>query len=203
MQTLDGRWLSLDGRVLFKANVAASETYNTALEQHLREALGVRFAERPGSDPAKRPDPGDIRRRPPTEPALVDPPCPIEARRGELAIQSRMIMAGHRPRSKHCIWHDKRPGDPRGQTRTPIPDRATHNLAWRSRNTAGWGRGRRVEYVGGLEILITAVFMSADPQELYRQTSDPVRRQLNEVFFDRLYLDTDEVINDRAGGAIQ
>jgi hypothetical protein len=54
-QTLDGRWLSIDGRVLFKANVAASETYNTALEQHLREALGVRFAERPGTDPAKRP----------------------------------------------------------------------------------------------------------------------------------------------------
>ena len=43
MQTLDGRWLSIDGRVLFKANVAASETYNTALEQHLRETLGVRF----------------------------------------------------------------------------------------------------------------------------------------------------------------
>jgi uncharacterized protein YecT (DUF1311 family) len=29
--------------------------YNTALEQHLRETLGVRFAERPGTDPAKRP----------------------------------------------------------------------------------------------------------------------------------------------------
>jgi conjugative relaxase-like TrwC/TraI family protein len=55
VQTIDGRWLSIDGRVLFKANVAASETYNTALEQHLRETLGVRFAERPGTDPAKRP----------------------------------------------------------------------------------------------------------------------------------------------------
>jgi TrwC relaxase len=28
VQTLDGRWLSIDGRVLFKANVAASETYD-------------------------------------------------------------------------------------------------------------------------------------------------------------------------------
>ena len=55
VQTLDGRWLSIDGRVLFKANVAASETYNTALAQHLREKLGVRFTERPGTDPAKRP----------------------------------------------------------------------------------------------------------------------------------------------------
>ena len=40
VQTLDGRWLSIDGRVLFKATVAASETYNTALEQHLRDGWG-------------------------------------------------------------------------------------------------------------------------------------------------------------------
>jgi conjugative relaxase-like TrwC/TraI family protein len=46
VQTLEGRWLSIDGRVLFKAVVAASETYNTALEHHLRGLLGVRFAER-------------------------------------------------------------------------------------------------------------------------------------------------------------
>jgi conjugative relaxase-like TrwC/TraI family protein len=53
VQTLDGRWLSIDGRVLFKATVAASETYNTALEQHLRDLLGVRFADRPGTDLGK------------------------------------------------------------------------------------------------------------------------------------------------------
>ena len=40
VQTLDGRWLSIDGRVLFKAKVAASETYNTALEQRLRDRWG-------------------------------------------------------------------------------------------------------------------------------------------------------------------
>jgi hypothetical protein len=51
VRTLDGRWLSIDGRVLFKANVAASEAYNTALEQHLRDSLGVRFAKLPGTDP--------------------------------------------------------------------------------------------------------------------------------------------------------
>ena len=55
VQTLDGRWLSIDGRVLFKATVAASETYNTALEHHLRDRLGVRFADRPDIDPGKRP----------------------------------------------------------------------------------------------------------------------------------------------------
>jgi conjugative relaxase-like TrwC/TraI family protein len=87
VQTLDGRWLSIDGRVLFKANVAASETYNTALEQHLRDSLGVRFAERPGSDPAKRP----IREIVGVDPRLNQRwstrRIHIEARRSELAIQ--------------------------------------------------------------------------------------------------------------------
>jgi conjugative relaxase-like TrwC/TraI family protein len=54
VQTLDGRWLSIDGRVLFKATVAASETYDTALEHHLYDRLGVRFADRPDTDPSKR-----------------------------------------------------------------------------------------------------------------------------------------------------
>jgi hypothetical protein len=73
--------------VLFKANVAASETYNTALEQHLRDSLGVRFAERSGTDPTKRP----IREIVGVDPALnkrwSTRRAHIETRRGELAIQ--------------------------------------------------------------------------------------------------------------------
>ena len=87
VQTLDGRWLSIDGRVVFKAKVAASETYNTALEQHLRDALGVRFAERSGSDPGKRP----IREIVGVDPRLNERwstrRARINARRGELAVQ--------------------------------------------------------------------------------------------------------------------
>ncbi len=56
VQTIsDGRWLSIDSRVLHKAVVAASETYNTALERHLAEAIGVRFEAREDTDPRKRP----------------------------------------------------------------------------------------------------------------------------------------------------
>ncbi len=47
VETLDGRWRSIDGRVLLKATVAASETYNTALERHLATDLGVVFQARP------------------------------------------------------------------------------------------------------------------------------------------------------------
>ena len=87
VQTLDGRWLSIDGRVLFKAKVAASETYNTSLEQHLRDTLGVRFAARPGADPGKRP----IREIVGVDPRLNQRwstrRAHINLRRGELAIQ--------------------------------------------------------------------------------------------------------------------
>ncbi|TGN65044.1 toprim domain-containing protein [Nocardioides eburneiflavus] len=55
VQTLDGTWLAIDGRPLHKAVVSASETYNTALERHLIDALGVRFEERPNEDARKRP----------------------------------------------------------------------------------------------------------------------------------------------------
>ncbi|WP_166486729.1 MobF family relaxase [Blastococcus saxobsidens] len=55
VQTRDGRWLALDGRLLYKNNVTASERYNTRLQALLTERLGVRFADRPGADPSKRP----------------------------------------------------------------------------------------------------------------------------------------------------
>jgi conjugative relaxase-like TrwC/TraI family protein len=87
VQTLDGRWLSIDGRVLFKANVAASETYNTALEQHLRDNLGVRFAERPSTDPAKRPIREIVGVAPRLNRRWSTRRAHIEVRRGELAIQ--------------------------------------------------------------------------------------------------------------------
>lgn len=41
---VDGRWLSLDGRVLHALGVAASGRYNTNIERELRARLGVVFA---------------------------------------------------------------------------------------------------------------------------------------------------------------
>jgi DNA primase catalytic core len=87
VQTRDGRWLALDGRVLYKAKVSASERYNTRLEGELISRLGVRFAERQAPDNGKRP----VR-----EIAGVDPDlnafwssrrAAIDARRAELATR--------------------------------------------------------------------------------------------------------------------
>lgn len=54
VRTLDGHWLALDGRVLYKANVAASERYNTRLEVELGSRLGLRFAARASTDLERR-----------------------------------------------------------------------------------------------------------------------------------------------------
>ena len=54
VQTLSGKWLSIYGKVLHEHVVAASETYNTALERHLVEALGITFVERPRGAHGKR-----------------------------------------------------------------------------------------------------------------------------------------------------
>ena len=144
VQTLDGRWLSIDGRVLFKANVAASETYNTALEQHLRESLGVRFAERPGTEPGKRP----IREIVGVDPRLNQRwstrRAHINTRRGELAIQfqhdhgrpptpvealhlaQQATLEIRDPNTNHDPWpSNAQPGSTRQQTcwaaRNPLP----------------------------------------------------------------------------------
>jgi conjugative relaxase-like TrwC/TraI family protein len=52
---IDGRWRSLDARVLYALGVAASERYNTRFEDALARRLGVEFADRPQTDPGKRP----------------------------------------------------------------------------------------------------------------------------------------------------
>ncbi len=136
VQTLDGRWLSIDGRVLFKANVAASETYNTALEQHLRETLGIRFAERPGTDPGKRPIREIVGVDPPAEPALVDPPHPHQRppRRVGHPVPARSWPAADTGRSL-APGAAGNLGNPRRQTRTqdPWPSNAPPGLVRRPR----------------------------------------------------------------------
>lgn len=48
VQGRDGKWRSLDGSALYALGVAASETYNSAVEAEMTARLGVAFADRPG-----------------------------------------------------------------------------------------------------------------------------------------------------------
>ncbi len=52
---VDGKWRSLDARVLHALGVAASERYNTRFEDAMARRLGVEFEERGDTDPGKRP----------------------------------------------------------------------------------------------------------------------------------------------------
>ncbi|WP_232807184.1 MobF family relaxase [Geodermatophilus chilensis] len=85
VQTRDGRWRALDGRVLHKAVVAASKRYNTRLEAHLVDGAGLRFAPRPGDEPGRRP----VREIVGMDPRLLarwsSRRQAIDVRRGELA----------------------------------------------------------------------------------------------------------------------
>ncbi|MFD4407733.1 MobF family relaxase [Nocardia sp. NPDC058499] len=51
----DGRWRTLDGAAIYRVVVTVSEIYNTRLEHHLQDTVGVEFAERHGHVTSKRP----------------------------------------------------------------------------------------------------------------------------------------------------
>ena len=122
VQTRQGRWLSIDGRVLHAAATAVSETYNTALETRLTHQLGVRFADRPGRDRSKRP----VREIEGVDPALLGRWSSrrrvIEVRSAELAAA---FTAEHgrapEPGRADSAGPAGHPGNPRPQTRTPHP----------------------------------------------------------------------------------
>ncbi|GAB3854580.1 MobF family relaxase [Nocardioides maradonensis] len=122
VQTHQGRWLSIYGTVLHRHVVATSEAYNSALEKHLQDKLGVRFIDVPRAE-GKRPvrevdgvDPALIRlwsrRRGDIEVRLADlaevfthehgrPPTSKES----MALAQRANLetreAKHEPRSEH------------------------------------------------------------------------------------------------------
>ncbi|MDT0212568.1 MobF family relaxase [Rothia sp. ARF10] len=80
-----GKWLTLDGRMVFKAKVMASEHYNTRLEAELTERLGVRFTERPSPQG----------RRPVREIEGIDARLLEEwsSRRGDITSRQRQLAA--------------------------------------------------------------------------------------------------------------
>ncbi len=91
-----GRWLALDGRVLFKATVSSSERYNTRLESELYARLGLTFTERSDSGAAAAAGRRSVREIVgiPTELATAwsSRRAVIDTRRAALAVQ---FQAGH------------------------------------------------------------------------------------------------------------
>jgi conjugative relaxase-like TrwC/TraI family protein len=82
--TLDGRWLSLDGRALYRNKVAASEHYNSRLEALLTRRVGVRFAERGDAAGGRR----EVREIVGVAPALLRR---WSSRRGEIEAELEVL----------------------------------------------------------------------------------------------------------------
>ncbi|WP_245550943.1 MobF family relaxase [Nocardia niigatensis] len=91
VQRLDGVWGCLDGRMIYRHAVAASELYNTRLEQYLERDLGLVFADRaPGSD-----------RRPVREIVGMDPRLCTEWSKREAKIAAELARLASRFQDDH------------------------------------------------------------------------------------------------------
>jgi len=86
VQALNGRWLALDGRVIHELTVAASEFYNTAMEEEFTTRLGGAF-DATASGSGRRP----IRELIGVDPRLMEL---FASRRAELVERREQLAAG-------------------------------------------------------------------------------------------------------------
>jgi conjugative relaxase-like TrwC/TraI family protein len=91
VQGQDGKWRALDGTALYAVGVAASETYNAAIEAELTERLGVVFVDRPGPVKNGRP----VREIEGIDPALLKH---FSARRTAIEVRYSALRSEFRAR---------------------------------------------------------------------------------------------------------
>ena len=157
VQTRQGKWLAVDGRVLYAATVAASETYNTALERHLDERLGLRFATRPAAKTGER------RGCPVREVVGVDPRLlqawssrrrDIDVRRAELA-RDFQLRAG-RPPTRREAWA-------LAQQATLETRQAKHEPRTLAEQRVAWA-GQAAQLLGGQRVVEAMVIRALAPR---------------------------------------
>jgi len=132
VQDETGRWLAVDGRVLFKANVTLAEMYNTLIESELIARLGVRFENRrSGLDKG-------VDRRPVREIVGVDERLAktwskrhsaIQARRRELAA-SFQSEHGRPPTEGEAVTLAEKAWDQTRQAKHAPRSEADQRAAW-------------------------------------------------------------------------
>lgn len=137
-----GSWLAIDGRILYKAHVSASETYNTALEGHLRSRLGVRFTARAHTGRDSRP----VREIDGVDPTLLDRWSrrrhAIDGRRGELA-QEFQRAHGRPPNTAEAIHLAQQATLETREDKHPPRTLAQQRAAWRLEADEVLGPGGR------------------------------------------------------------
>ncbi|WP_245993505.1 AAA family ATPase [Nocardioides immobilis] len=132
VQDETGRWLAIDGRVLYKANITLAEMYNTLIESELIARLGVRFENRrSGLDKS-------VHKRPVREIIGVDERLAktwskrhsaIEARRRELAAAFQ-TEHGRPPTEGEAVTLAEKAWDQTRQAKHPPRAEADQRAAW-------------------------------------------------------------------------
>ena len=147
VQDLEGRWLAVDGRVVFKANVTLSETYNTLLEAKLVARLGVRFARTRAGMPATRCGRSARCARSSASTSGWRPPGPSGTVRSRPADaswprRSRPNTAGRRPTARPSPWHEKAWDQTRQAKHEPRAE-ADQRATWMTEAAARHGQRAR------------------------------------------------------------
>ena len=133
------RWLSLDARVIHAAAVAASERYNTRLEDGLTRRLGVTFVERRRLGPRRQARRPRGRRRPGrADPALLEAPRRDRGPLPRPRLRSTATPTATNPRARPSSSWPSRP-----PWRAATPSRTPQTLAEKLQRVARRGRRRR------------------------------------------------------------
>lgn len=166
VQTLDGKWLAIDGRLMFKAVVAASEVYNTRLEAHARDQLGVQFTERPNPDTRKRPIREIVGVDPEVNARFSKRRISVEDRRQELATQFQRTH-GRPPTPIETIQLAQRATletrDAKHEPRSLVEQRA----AWHTEAIGVFGGGSR-----GRQRLASMIRQALHPEPAAKKAAD-------------------------------
>jgi DNA primase catalytic core len=159
VQTLDGRWLALDGRVIHELTVAASEFYNTAMEEEFVARLGGKFTETPSGSG----------RRPTRELKNLDPRLRelFSSRRAEIVERREELAAefhaahGRQPTPLEMIALAQRANlETRVSKHEPRSAGDQHRL-WRY--LAGKALGIKADRVGPEQVKATGVRLGGSP----------------------------------------
>lgn len=170
----DGAWRALDGSVLYQAEVAISERYNTALEAELVNRLGVDFEERASAGGG----------RPIREIVGLDPDLlamwstrrqHIEVRRAELAAEFR-DKHGRAPTPKESIELAQQANLETREAKHEPRAEADQRRAWAAEAEQAMGSGEAVQQMMDRVLAPRAARAAAVPtaSELARQVLDRV-----------------------------
>ncbi|MET9028729.1 MobF family relaxase [Nocardia sp. NPDC004168] len=161
--TLDGRWRTLYGAAIYQSVVTVSEIYNTRLEHHLEDLVGVQFTERTMSDQVKRP----IRE--------IDgiPASLIEAwsrREADIRLRSGTLAADFQQR----FGREPTPGEmyDLAQQATLETRPAKHALRSLAEQRASW-RAEALWLLGGRGAVSRMITAALNPGQTLRVTPSP------------------------------